>query len=326
MSDGAHDHPQYSSKDHSHPPHEHAELAAAISRLGQRVAALENAPAPTPAPPPAPAPEPPQDGVGPTVLAASSLRNVPVPELRNSPHVDVFTPGRAGDHPWGIGGVQVGHVSHGYTAADAAHYPYESTASGWKIPYEHHMNKSMPIKLARPVREAWACKKMALHDDWRWGRTTKVGGFISPDGRSDFSMRFCVWDWHRRGDTHPGLYYYHIDQKESWGDDQNSRFDLQPGGTYDVVIGCGLNDPGKANGWGRLFIKRSDSDTWHTAADVQGLRWPNSAIISHYYLGHMYGGPYTVWAPEDGFPGPWHMTLSDFAVAEKREDLLPFAR
>lgn len=295
--------------------HQHDELVEHQVELHQRLVTLENQVNKlintTPTPDPDPEPDPPQNV---EVLAQSTMKGVPVPLRRNSPHRTVFAPGVAGDHPWGIGGYKVGQESHGYPGVSAK-YPVTNTPDGWKIPYEHHMNKSMPIKLKHPVREAWASFTMRLHDNWRWGRTTKIGGFIGPDGRSDFSMRFCVWDWHRTMEPSPGLYYYHVDQAESWGDDVNKRFDLLPGNTYHVKLGCKLNTPGDTDGWGVLQV--TNTDTLETVEVTKsGLRWPNSAVISHWYWGHMFGGPWTVWAPEEGFPGPWHMTLSDLLVTD----------
>ncbi len=303
--------------------------SARIDGLAQRLAVVEAAleqpepPAVDPEPTPPPDPEPTPPLTGPTVLAASPLRNVPVPLRRNSPYADVFHPGRAGDHVWGIGGYEAGHQAPGY------HKPETTVTTGpegWHVTYEKGLIRSMPVKLKRPVREAWACFRVHFADDWRFGRTTKLAGFIGPDGRTQFSARIIVWDWHQNGNTRTGVYVYHQDQGQGYGDENHTPYPIRPGDTIDYLMRVRLNDPAERNGEATVWVRPSAvdrTDPWTRVGHMGGLRWDSDAIIDSWYWHHMYGGDPFQWAPDDQ---PHSLYLTDFAAAERRNDLYPWAR
>ncbi len=300
--------------------------AESMISLEARVAQLEQGappPDPDPEPDPEPTPPPTEPELGLTVLAASKLRNVPVPYRRgDTPEIYGFDPGVAGDHFWGIGAYEAGHHAGSYPEPPA--HSVVTTDKGWLVPYERCPIRSMPIKLRVPVLEAWSCFRMELAPNFRWGKSTKIGGFIGADGRTTFSSRICVWDWNLDGNTQLGVYYYHPSQKNSWGDEIRKPYPLTPGNAYELAFHTRVV-PGKAEGSFDLYVRREGADApWVNVAAKGGIFWSNAVEISHWYWSHMYGGPWCVWAPPGD--GPWLMFLRDFAVAEKRQDLYPWAR
>lgn len=298
-----------------------------ISVIEQRVEELEQDgpptpdPVPDPEPDPIPVPVPPTDVPGLTVLAWSPLRNVPVPLRRNSEHIHVFDPGIAGDHLYGIGAYEAGHHAGDYP--EAPRMTVTPTSRGWAVPYERCPIRSMPIKLRMPVKEAWAGFTFELSADWAFGKSTKIGGFIGRDGRSGFSTRICAWDWNQNGQTRLGIYYYWPEQSMGWGDEITAPFPMEPGDVVDVVLHTKMQDEGQRNGFTELFVKSTRVPEWQRLVHAVGLWWPANEDITHWYWSHMYGGPWCVWAPDHD---SHTMYLRDFAVAEKREDLLPRQR